>query len=290
MRLKILVAFLTLSITLVSCNKDDDGGNDEVFDAAEQAVLDDETLVSYLETHFYVPADAGEDFGKIDTIVNGETPLMSQVNTENIVLNDISYKLYYLKIEEGVGDNPTRYDSIHVKYRGFTLDSLRFDENTSYSSATSWFNLGGSIIQGWKFGFPHFKEGVNSTIPGEPISYENTGKGILFIPSGLAYGNFGAALIAPNKPLLFFIELGQVITADNDNDLVPNKYEDIDGDGELFDDDSDGDGTADYLDNDDDGDGILTRNEDIDGDGDPRNDDTNNNGIPNYLDPLDTNS
>lgn len=48
--------------------------------------------------------------------------------------------------------------------------------------------------------------------------------------------------------------------------------------------DTDGDGVPDYLDNDDDGDGVLTINEDYNHNGDPTDDDINNNGIPDYLD------
>ena len=49
-------------------------------------------------------------------------------------------------------------------------------------------------------------------------------------------------------------------------------------------DDTDGDGTPNYLDNDDDGDGILTIEEyDVDNDGIP--DDRNDDGTPDYLDP-----
>ncbi len=48
--------------------------------------------------------------------------------------------------------------------------------------------------------------------------------------------------------------------------------------------DTDGDGIPNYLDDDDDGDGTLTIDEDYNGDGNPGNDDINNNGIPDYLD------
>jgi len=47
--------------------------------------------------------------------------------------------------------------------------------------------------------------------------------------------------------------------------------------------DTDNDGTANYLDNDDDGDGLLTWREDYNQDGNPANDDTNSNGTPDYL-------
>ncbi|GGZ64708.1 T9SS type A sorting domain-containing protein [Mesonia mobilis] len=83
---------------------------------------------------------------------------------------------------------------------------------------------------------------------------------------------------------------------DEDGDLVQNQDEDVDNtsnegrnsdfnspDGNLANDDTDGDGIPNYLDDDDDGDGILTADEDYNNNGDPTDDDTNNNGIPDYL-------
>lgn len=76
---------------------------------------------------------------------------------------------------------------------------------------------------------------------------------------------------------------------DSDNDGVFDIYEDINGDTDLTNDDTDEDGIPDYLDEDDDGDGINTSDEDYDGDNDPTNDDTDGDGIPNYLDNNDVN-
>ena len=45
-----------------------------------------------------------------------------------------------------------------------------------------------------------------------------------------------------------------------------------------------------FLDLDDDGDGILTKYEDLDEDGDPTNDDSDGDGVPNYLDEDSTDS
>lgn len=279
MKLKYLVPILTLLITFFSCNKDNDDDT-EIFDAAAQSIIDDELLVDYLQSHYYIPALDNEPFGTVDTLMNNELSLFSQVETQNITHNDISYNLYYLLIEQGVNDSPTRYDSVFVKYRGFRLDSVKFDESTNFNTTRSWLDLN-SVIQGWKYGFPNFKSGNNVSEPGEPISFEDNGKGILFIPSGLAYGNSGASSIPPNAPLLFHIELALVVTADNDNDGVLNMHEDINGNGETADDDTDGDGFPNYVDPDDDGDGTLTKDESIteDADGD---------GIVDYLDP-DTN-
>jgi hypothetical protein len=284
MKLKYIIPIFTLIITFLSCNKDDDGTVDN-FDAAAQALIDDTTLIEYLKSHYYIPASQNEPFGAIDTILNNESSLFddSRLETENITHEDISYKLYYLTLNAGVNDNPTRYDSVFVKYRGFLLDSTKFDENINFNTARGWLNLT-QVIQGWKYGFPKFKSGTNISEPGKPIQYEDTGKGILFFPSGLAYSNIGTAGIGPNEPLLFHIELAQVVIADNDNDGIINKYEDLDGDGEVLDEDTDGDNFPNYLDADDDNDGKLTRDEDANGDGDPRNDDTDGDGTPDYLD------
>ncbi|WP_317903049.1 Ig-like domain-containing protein [Cerina litoralis] len=48
---------------------------------------------------------------------------------------------------------------------------------------------------------------------------------------------------------------------------------------------TDGDEESDYRDTDDDGDGLLTRDEDLNGDGNYANDDSDGDGIPDYLDP-----
>jgi hypothetical protein len=73
----------------------------------------------------------------------------------------------------------------------------------------------------------------------------------------------------------------------DDNDGIPAHLEDINGNGNLDDDDTDGDGIPNYLDPDDDGDNVLTKDENPDPNGDGvLNDaqDTDGDGIPDYLD------
>ncbi|WP_338732686.1 DUF6252 family protein [Mangrovimonas cancribranchiae] len=74
------------------------------------------------------------------------------------------------------------------------------------------------------------------------------------------------------------------LDTDDDDDTILTINEDVDGDGNFTNDDTDTDGIPNYLDNDDDGDGILTADEDANGDGDLTNDDTDMDGIPDYLD------
>ena len=276
----ILCCFMLIS----ACSDDDDGGGED-FDPAAQALIDDDRLVEFLQSHHYIPPVGEEVFGVIDTILEGEnvSSLFSNIKTEPITDNDVGYKLYYWVNNEGKNTNPTKADSILVNYRGFTLDSVKFDERLNYT----WLSLTG-VIRGWQFGFEKFKDGDQVVLPGEPVDFENTGNGILFIPSGLAYGNLGTAGIAPNEPLIFFIDLGLVERADHDNDGILSFYEDVDKDSNVNNDDTDGDNSLNYLDADDDGDGIPTREENADpnGDGNPEDAvDTDGDGTPDYLDP-----
>lgn len=71
---------------------------------------------------------------------------------------------------------------------------------------------------------------------------------------------------------------------DGDNDGIPDVIEDLNNNGDLTDDNTDGDAFPNYLDEDDDGDGTRTADEDYNNNGSPTDDDTNNNGIPDYLD------
>ena len=278
MKFKNLFFILAISIVIFSCKNDD---NDEVdnFDAAAQSLIDDATLIAYLQTHYLKENDGG-----LDTITNGESSLMNdnRLKIQDIIKDDISYKLYYLQENEGSTISPSSVDSIYCTYTGMLLDSTVFDSKTSFS----WGITLDQVIPGWQYGFSNFKGGNVVVYDDESFDFENYGKGILFIPSGLAYGNRGSSTgaITENSPLIFEIALKDVYLRDHDLDGVKSKFEDLNGDNDLTNDDTDGDGIPNLYDTDDDGDGILTRDEDANGDGDPTNDDTDNDGIPDYLD------
>jgi Mg-chelatase subunit ChlD len=75
-----------------------------------------------------------------------------------------------------------------------------------------------------------------------------------------------------------------VVLKDSDGDGIPDNVEDPNGDGDPTNDDTDEDGTPNYLDPDDDGDGIPTKDEDVNGENTSLDDDTDGDGTPNYLD------
>ena len=79
---------------------------------------------------------------------------------------------------------------------------------------------------------------------------------------------------------------------EDDNDGIPAIYEDINGNGDLNDDDTDGDGLPNYLDIDDDGDNVLTTAESVNFDDTvllTSARDSDNDTIPDYLDNDDDN-
>lgn len=284
---KFILSFIFITM-LFSCDEND---LPTPFDHAAQAIKDETTLQTFLQTHFYTPPTIDQHFGFIDTITNGETPLLSQVSTQEVNFANIDYKLYYLKaLPEGINENPTKVDSALVNYKGLLLTKVNnnVDERTIFetqSSFTFWANLDGGVIPGWTNSLPHFKSGVN--LEELPINFNQTGKGVVFIPSGLAYRNSGSLSIPPNAPVIFHVEMAMINRNDQDRDGLHSIFEDLNNDNDFTNDDTDNDGLVNYRDFDDDNDGIYTQYENAD----PNNDknpadamDTDGDNTPDFLD------
>ncbi|SDS03953.1 FKBP-type peptidyl-prolyl cis-trans isomerase [Polaribacter sp. KT25b] len=286
-KIKNILALIILATIVYACDESSSVYVDN-FDYEGQALIDSDTLVKFLSNHYY---DVTED--EVKLLVSGKTALIEDENLEqyDVVDNEIDYTFYYYTnrvgsptVEKGY---PTVMDSVLVKYEGKRIvntDSISasFDKNNGL-----WLTLN-SVIRGWTYGIPKFKGGDNITDNG-PITYENGGKGILFLPSGLAYGPSGTTSILGSECLMFKIELYDFIKdTDHDNDGVASFFEDPDGDGDPRNDDTDLDGSPNYADADDDGDGILTINEDANSDGNPANDfsDPDNSTLADYLNSL----
>ena len=283
-KIKNIVAFAIVALLIYSCNSSSSTDVDD-FDHEAQSLIDNDTLVQFLKNHYY---DTTVD--SVKAIVSGQTDLYQDIKSMSITENDIDYTLYYYvnsvgnpKVDKGT---PTVMDSVFVKYYGQRIVETDSISTTFDNNDGLWFTLNG-VIRGWSHGFTNFKGGDNVTDNG-PITYENGGKGILFIPSGLAYGNVGSGSILANECLLFYIDLYDFTKdTDHDNDGIASILEDPDGNDEPRDDDTDLDGVPNYFDVDDDGDGVLTINEDANGDGNPANDfsDSNNPTLADYLNP-----
>jgi hypothetical protein len=245
--------------------------------AYDKAVID-----TYLNDYTFDYAsyllDASKNvvFSKFDS--NAPKPkLMSLLNAttfpkllvKEVALHDITYKVYYLFINEGVtAKKPSRVDDVLVGYRGFylenqlgTLGTVTDFENNPYP--TTLFSLG-TVIRGWGEILPLFGTGtIDATAPANnPTSYTNYGVGAIFIPSGLGYFNQATTSIPSYSPLVFTIKLYDVKRADQDGDKIESMNEIVRNADDTFTfTDTDVDGIPDYLDTDDDNDGVTTINE-----------------------------
>jgi hypothetical protein len=275
MKIKYFALLFVFVFIIFSCDEDTNGF---VYDHEGQALIDDEDLLEYMSTHYY---DVALD--SIREIDAGQASFSSQVQTMTLIEDEVSYNLYYIVSEEGVGYQPSQVDNVLMTYRGELMDGTIFDDRPSITVGNPWFNLN-EVVKGWSYAVPNFKGGTNISMPNAPLEFENYGQGFLFIPSGLGYRNAPQATIPVGSPLIFKITLQFSEAADHDGDGVLSNDEDIDGDGDVDNVDTDEDLIPISIDTDDDGDGISTEDEDTNGDGNPMNDDDDGDGTPNYLD------
>ncbi len=273
-KIKNILALVVLSITVLYSCGDNNGIQVNNFDHEAQALIDNDSLTQFLKNYYF---DTSVD--SIKPITAGKTSLADDLannisgNFKEIKVkeNDIDYSMYVYVIEEGGKDAnnnvindkgfPTVMDSILSTYQLWAIS--RTDTISLVETGTNpfWLSLGptpnsldfaNSSIRGWAYGLKGNLNGGKNITSNGPITYENFGRCILIIPSGLAYRNGGTTTIGANQNLLFYINLYDLVKdTDHDND------------------------------------GVASINEDANGDGDPRNDfsDDNNPATPDYLNP-----
>ena len=292
---KFFIASLLLAALTLSCNKDDDSTPEAIpdRDRGEQEIDDQAALEEYLSTHFYNYEDFENPEADFDYVVRldtinaanaDKTPLIDSDKLEKKVFKykDVDYTIYLLKVREGAGAQPKFSDSTFVTYQGELLNGTRFDG----SSTPLWFDLV-STIPGFGQSLNEFKAATGHEVNDDnTISWNNDfGVGTLFIPSGLAYFSSPTSLIPAYSPVIFNIQLLAVNEADHDRDGIPSYMEDLDGDMQVSNDDTDGDFRPNFTDADDDADFTPTRDEiEITEDGTLILTDSNGDGTPDYLD------
>lgn len=270
---KIALFILCLTIGFLSCKKDSNSTPTiEVRDRAEQQIIDNDSIVGYLETHYYNSSDFGASnpnpslndlviskLSEGETVPDGHTLLKDAVETKSVVFAETDYEFYILKLNQGGGDSPKFSDKVRVNYEGRLLNETIFDNTANPVT----FDLL-SLVPGWSKALPYFStaEGFNDVGDGT-IDFYNYGLGVMFLPSGLGYFSSATININSYSPLIFKIELFQMSQNDDDSDGIPSFMEDLNNDGEftLEDDNTDSDNIPNYVDIDDDGDGILTADE-----------------------------
>lgn len=318
MKIKYSFVLLLVMISIGSCKKEDDKLDIEAVppqSLSETAIEDDAKINEYLQTHFYNYEEfesppANFDFKiKLDTIGGDnadKTSLMDYVEFITIKVsssrfsgieeeNDVPHKLYFINVRQGTGSNPTVADSTFVRYKGSLLNGVDFDGSTQ---SPIWFDLAsiqGSGARGFTEGAAFIKSGSGIIINDNgTFSVEGYGIGLVIFPSGLGYFNVNQTNIPAYSPLIFTIDMFTINDTDHDNDGILSINEDLNGDGFLFNDNTDADIEStvgqgilfpNFIDADDDADGILTRDEiNIDEDGKVTYKDSDGDGINDHLD------
>lgn len=104
--------------------------------------------------------------------------------------------IIYTTEVEGEGNSPVSGDKVSVHYTGKLLNGTQFDSSLDRGSPLEFIIDESSVIKGWHQGVPKFKKG---------------GKGTLYLPPSLGYGKEGGGLIPPDAPLIFDIEVVDII-------------------------------------------------------------------------------
>ena len=275
-----LLTFCFLML-LSSCKKDDDDAITQVpeRDRTEQQLADFDSLKSYLKTHYYnrttftqpgnhslseliiseLPKDGSGNYLPMPDPTNNQL-LSEAVNIDapkTTTYLDTEYQYYILELNEGGGVNPNFSDKVRLNYNGFLSNGTSFDGTVTPTD----FDLM-NLIPGWREVIPQFKTSSNFVENADgTVTFNNYGLGVMFLPSGLGYFSSPTATIPAYSNINFKFELYQSEIADHDGDGIPSFMEDLNGDKNLFNDDTDANNVPNFLDGDDDGDRVLTINE-----------------------------
>ncbi len=267
------------SLLLWNCKSDDD--SKVIADRDRQEVFNEniKEIETFLKTNSVEVLEKGVNFETVASEANNsiwkqtDFPLQSitvknlpyYTNSNGLQKQDdaVEYKIYYLILNEGGGETPMIHDNAFTSYTGYNLDKSVFDTyQFGFWSAYPAYSTYTETISGYRQILEKIKTATAITDNGDgTYTYENPGRVLVFIPSGLGYFSSGNGSIAQYAPLIFDITLITKNDADHDGDGILSKYEDVNGNGDLWDDDTDGDGTPNFLDLDDDGDGYTTREE-----------------------------
>jgi FKBP-type peptidyl-prolyl cis-trans isomerase len=125
--------------------------------------------------------------------------LQEYFKSNNIKATKTASGMYYKIDKAGTGPNVKAGQKVTVNYTGKLLDGTKFDSNTdsAFQHVQPFsFNVGqGMVIKGWDEGLQLMNKGS---------------KGVLYIPSTMAYGDRGQGPIKPNSVLIFDVEVTDI--------------------------------------------------------------------------------
>ncbi|NMH28160.1 FKBP-type peptidyl-prolyl cis-trans isomerase [Flavobacterium silvaticum] len=285
-----VLGLAVLALSINGCKPDDDSSSEPLRDYQTQYNVEKANIEDFLKSHTYSSTDGQGSFedAVFDSVAyNDPTCLWNdpRLGHREVTANDVTYTVYWLKLNEGASAHPCNVDQVLTSYQGLyiydninseddDLTPVEFETNNYPQTA---FSLE-STIRGWGEILPEFgTAGSVINVPGEPLSYNDFGAGVMFIPSGLAYYSVYQGTIPSYSTLIFKFKLYSLTRLDHDGDGIPSWLEDVDQEDATWNpedpmkprymyyfedsvtDDTDGDGIPDYRDVDDDGDNVLTK-------------------------------
>lgn len=134
---------------------------------------------------------------EVPTLEQELSLLNSYINNLQLEGHDIDTTelgVYYVTIEEGVGDFPKAGDTLEVGFDGYLIDGSLFDTSENYNEDGTWeFEFGNPpLIPGWDDGMKVInKEAIVQFI----------------VPSELAYGSTGSGIIPAYQTLIFVVQM-----------------------------------------------------------------------------------
>lgn len=126
----------------------------------------------------------------------GDQLLKDFLLKENITVQPTASGLYYVETLKGKGPMPVAGEKISVHYTGTLTDGTKFDSSFDRGKPLEFVVGKGQVIKGWD-------EALMMTAKG--------GKAKIVIPWNLAYGERGVGTIPAYSPLVFEIELVDIL-------------------------------------------------------------------------------
>lgn len=126
----------------------------------------------------------------------GEQIIRDYLVKENITVQPTQSGLYYIETTKGKGETAKAGQKVSVHYTGTFTDGTKFDSSLDRGKPIEFVLGQNQVIKGWDEGIMLMNKGA---------------KAKLVIPSSLAYGERGAGSIPPFTPLVFEVELVDII-------------------------------------------------------------------------------
>jgi FKBP-type peptidyl-prolyl cis-trans isomerase len=126
----------------------------------------------------------------------GDQTMKDYLVKEGISVQPTATGLYFIETVKGKGEMAKAGQKVSVHYTGTFTDGTKFDSSFDRNKPIEFMLGQGQVIKGWDEGIMMMNKGA---------------KAKLIIPASLGYGERGAGSIPPFTPLVFEVELVDII-------------------------------------------------------------------------------